>query len=94
MSNNRATRTDTFRLAFATRKISELFKNPTVKAVLLAELRERGPDAKMIIKMFDKAQPVRPVQLSRQQQAASVNAAQPFDATNNVQDPPLKTPGW
>ena len=59
-----------------------------MKAVLLTELRERGPDAEMIIKMLDKVQPVRPVQLSRQQQAANVNAVQPFDATNNVQDPP------
>ena len=88
MSNNRVTRTGTFRLAFARRKISELFKTPTVKAVLLTELRERGPDAEMIIKMLDKVQPVRPVQMSRQQQAANVNAVQPFDATNNVQDPP------
>ena len=42
----------------------------------------------MIIKMLDKVQPVRPDQLSRQQQAANVNAVQPFDAPNNVQDPP------
>ena len=88
MSNNRVTRTDTFRLTFARRKISELFKNPTVKAVLLTEFRERQSDADMIIKMLDKVQPVRPVQLSRQQQTANVNAVQPFDATNNVQDPP------
>ena len=59
-----------------------------MKAVLLTELREKGPDAEMIIKMLDKVQPVRPVQLSRQQQAANVNAVQSFDATNNVQDPP------
>ena len=88
MSNSRVTRTDTFRLAFARRKISELFKNPTVKAVLPTELRERGPDVEMVIKMLDKVQPVRPLQLSRQQQAANVNAVQPFDAINNDQDPP------
>ena len=59
-----------------------------MKAVLLTELRERRPDAEMIIKMLEKVQPVRPVQLSRQQQATNVNAVQPFDASNNVQGPP------
>ena len=88
MSNNRVTRTDTFRLDFTIRKIGELFKNPTVKAVLLTELRERGPDAEMIVKMLDKVQPVKPVQLPRQQQAANANVAQPFDVTNNVQNSP------
>ena len=51
MANNRVTKTHTFRLAFARRKIIELFKNPTVKAVLLTELRERGPDAEIVVKM-------------------------------------------
>ena len=58
MSNKRVIRTNTFRLAFARRKINELFKSPVVKAVLLTELREMGPDAEMIVKLLDKVQPV------------------------------------
>ena len=61
MSNNRVTRTDTFRLTFTRRKISELFKSPMVKAVLLTELREMGPDAEVIVKLLDKVHPVKPV---------------------------------
>ena len=86
MSNNRVTRTDTSSLAFARRKISEL--SPMVKAVLLTELREMGPDAEMIVKLLHKVQPVKPAQLPRQQQAANANAVQPFDGANNVQNPP------
>ena len=58
------------------------------RSVYYSRILQWGPGAEMIIKMLDKVQPVRPVELSRQQQAANVNAAQPFDATNNVQDPP------
>ena len=88
MSNNKVTKTDTFRLPFTRRKISELFKSPMVKAVLLTELREMGPDAEMIVKLLDKVQPVKPVQLPRQQQAANANTVLPFDGPNNVQNSP------
>ena len=59
-----------------------------VKAVLLTELREMGPDAKMIVKLLDKVHPVKPVQLPRQQQAANANVVQPYDVANHVQNPP------
>ena len=88
MSNNKVTKTDTFRLAFNRRKISELFKGPMVKAVLLTELREIGPDAEMIVKFLDKVLSVKPVQLPRQKQAAKANVVQPYDVTNSVQNPP------
>ena len=50
-----------------------------VKAVLLIELREMGPDAEMIVKLLDKVHSVKPVQLPRPQQAANANVVQPFD---------------
>ena len=73
MSNNRVGRTNTFRLAITKRKIAELFKNPTMKVVLLAEIRERGYDAAMITKMLDKIQPVKAAQLPGQQPVANAN---------------------
>ena len=87
MSNNKVTKTDTFRLAFTRRKINELSKRPLVKAVLLTELRKMGPDAEMIVKLSDKVHPVKPVQLPRQHQAANANIVQPYDVANNVQNP-------
>ena len=65
MSNKKVTKTDTFRLAFTRRKLNELFKSPMLKAVLLTELREMGPDAEMIVKLLDKVHLVKPVQLHR-----------------------------
>ena len=85
MSNNKVTKADTFRLAFTRRKINELFRSPLVKAVLLTEIREMGPDAEMIV---DKVHPVKPVQLPRQQQAVNANVVQPYDVANNVQNTP------
>ena len=95
MSSNRVRKPNTFWLAFIRRKIAELFKSPMVKAVLLTELRERGPDAAMIIKMLDKVQPVRPVQLPRQQPVANVNVnvVQPQNVNNNVQPRPKPRDG-
>ena len=88
MSNNKVTKTDSFRLAFSRRKISELVKSPMVKAVLLPELREMVPDAGMIVKLLDQVHPVKPVQLPRQQQAANANVVQPYDIANDVQNTP------
>ena len=88
MSNNKVTKTDTFRLAFTRRKTSELFKSPMVKAVLLTELRKMGSDAEMIVKLLDKVHPVKLVQLPRQQQAANANVVQPYDVANTVHNPP------
>ena len=62
-----------------------------VKAVLLTELREIGPDAEMIVKLLDKVHLVKPVQLPRQQQAANANVVQPDDVANNVQNPPPRS---
>ena len=90
MSNNKVIKTDTFRLAFTRRKISELFKSPMMKSVLLTEPREMGPDAEMIVKLLDKVHPVKPVQLPRQQQAANANVVQPYDVANNVKNPSPK----
>ena len=58
---------DTFRLAFIGGKIKELFKSLMVKAVLLTELREMDPDAELIVKLLDKIQPVKPIQLPKHQ---------------------------
>ena len=88
MSNNKVTKTDTFRLVFTRRKINELFKSPMVKAVLLTKIREMGPDTEMIVKLLEKVHPVNPVQLPRQQQATNANVAQPYNVANNVQDTP------
>ena len=88
MSNIKVTKTDTFRLAFTRRKINELFKSPVVKALLLTEIRDLGPDAEMIVKLLDKVHSVKPVQLPRQQQAANTNVVQPYDVANDVQDTP------
>ena len=80
-SNQQNTPSDTFRLAFIRRKIKELFKNPVLKAVLLTELRERGPYGEMIVKLLNKVHAVRTVQLPKpqqQQQADNTNAVQPF----------------
>ena len=46
-----------------------------VKAMLLTELREIGPDAELIVKMLGKIQPVKPVQLPKHQ--PNVNQAAP-----------------
>ena len=91
MSNNKVTKADTFRLAFTGRKINDLFKSPMVKAVLLTEIRELGPDAEMIAKLLDKVHPVKPVQLPRQQEAANANVVQPYDVANDVQDTQPRT---
>ena len=77
MANNQPASSDessTFRLAF-TSKIKVLFKSPMVKAVLLIEIRELGPDAELIVRLMDKIQPVKPVKLPSQQQPNN-NAAQ------------------
>ena len=84
MSNNKVTKTDTFRLAFTRRKINDLFKSPMAKTMLLTEIREMGPNAEMIVKLLDKVHPVKPVQLPRQQQAANTNVVQPYDVANYV----------
>ena len=59
-----------------------------VKAVLLTEIREIGPDTEMIVKLLYKVHQVKPVQLPRQQQAANANVVQPYDVANNVENPP------
>ena len=59
-----------------------------VKAVLLTEIRELGPDAEMIVKLLDKIHSVKPVQLPRQQQAANANVVQPYDVADDAQDTP------
>ena len=86
MSNHKVIKADTFRLAFTIRKINDLFKSPVVKAVLLNEIRELGPDAEMIVKLLDKVHPLKPVQLLRQQQAANANVVQHYNVANDVQD--------
>ena len=64
-----------------------------MKAVLLTEIRELGPDAEMIVKLLDKVHPVKPVQLPRQQQATNANVVQPYDVDNDVQDTPRPQDG-
>ena len=64
------------------RKIRNLFQGPKVRAVLLNELRVRGPDAELLVQMLDKVQArgvVKPVQSVKSQPVSA-----PVPATPNV----------
>ena len=92
MASNQSSSTNTFRLAFLRRKIRNLFQSPTVRAVLLNELRVRGPDVELLVQMLDKVQArgvVKPVQPVKSQPVPA-----PVPATPNVvqNDPATATP--
>ena len=92
MASNQSSSTNTFRLAFLRRKIRNLFQSLTVRAVLLNELRVRGPDAELLVQMLDKVQArgvVKPVQSVKPQPAPSLVPATPNVVQN---DPALATP--
>ena len=92
MASNQSSSTNTFRLAFLRRKIRNLFQSPTVRAVLLNELRVRGPDAELLVQMLDKVQArgvVKPVQSVKPQPVPAPVPATPNIAQN---DPAPATP--
>ena len=62
MASNQSSSTNIFRLAFLRRKIRNLFQSPTVRAVLLNELRVRGPDAEFLVQVRGVVKPVQPVE--------------------------------
>ena len=89
MASDQSNSANTFRLAFL-RKIRNLFQSPTVKAVLLNELRVRGPDAELLVPMLDKVQArrvVKPVQPVEPQPVPAPGPAIP----NVVQADPVPT---
>ena len=76
----------TFRLAFLRRKIKNTFQSPVLKAALLAELRDKGPDAELVVHMLEKVQAVRTVSVQHVQSMPNIQPppAQPAPAVNRV----------
>ena len=88
MSNRQGNIDRTFRLAFTRRKIRTTFQSHALRTALLAELKNRGPDSELIVKMVERVQVtktavVQPVQpILQPAQAAPVQSvpAQPAPA--------------
>ena len=59
MSNRQGNVDCTFRLAFIRRKIGATFQSNALKAALLAELNNRGPDSELVVKMIERVQVTR-----------------------------------
>ena len=59
MSNRQGNVNCTLRLAFIRRKIRATFQSNALKAVLLAELSNRGPNSELVVKMIDRVQVTR-----------------------------------
>ena len=59
MSNRQGNVNHTFRMAFIRRKIRATFQSNALKAALLAELRNRGPDSELVFKMIERVQVTR-----------------------------------
>ena len=78
----------TFRLAFIRRKIRATFQSNALKAALLAELNNRGPDSDLVVKMIERVQvtktavvqPVQPIPQPAQTAPAQPVPAQPAPA--------------
>ena len=83
----------TFRLAFLRRKIRNTFQSPVLKAALLAELRDKGPDAELVVHMFEKVKAVRTVSVQHVQPMPNFQPppAQPAQVVHRVDqaNPPL-----
>ena len=75
MESNQSSSANTFRLVFLRRKIRNLFQSPTVKAVLLNELRVRGPDAELLVQMLDKVQASKTCSTCRASASASTSSS-------------------
>ena len=84
-------------MAFIRRKIRTTFQSNTLKAALLAELSNGGPDLELVVKMVERVQvtrtavvqPMQPVQATSQyvQPAPAQPApAQPAPAVNGARD--------
>ena len=97
MSNRQGNVNHTFRMAFIRRKIRTTFQSNTLKAALLAELSNGGPDLELVVKMVERVQvtrtavvqPMQPVQATSQyvQPAPAQPApAQPAPAVNGARD--------
>ena len=96
-SSNSASSNHTFRLAFLRRKIRNTFQSPVLKAALLAELRDKGPDAELVVHMLEKVQAVRTVSVQHVQPMPNVQPtpAQPAPVVNRVDqaNPPVVRDG-
>ena len=94
MSNRQGNVNHTFRMAFSRQKIRTTFQSNTLKAALLAELSNGGPDLEMVVKMVERVQvtrtavvqPVQPTPQPVQPAPAQPAPAQPAPAANGVRD--------
>ena len=89
MSNRQGNVNRTFRLTFIRRKIRATFQSNVLKAALLAQLSNRGPDSELVVKMIEGVQVTRtavvqPVQPTPQ--PVQPAPAQPAPAANGVRD--------
>ena len=81
-------------MAFIRRKIRATFQSNALKAALLAELSNRGPDSELVVKMIERVQvtrtavvqPVQPIPQPVQPAPAQPAPAQPAPAANGVRD--------
>ena len=88
MSNRQGNVDHTFRMAFIRRKIRATFQSNALKAALLAELSNRGPDSELVVKMIERVQvtrtavvqPVQPIPQPAQPAPAQPVPAQPAPA--------------
>ena len=88
MSNRQGNVDCTFRMAFIRRKIRATFPSNALKAALLAELSNRGPDSELVVKMIEGVQvtrtavvqPVQPIPQPAQTAPAQPVPAQPAPA--------------
>ena len=85
MSNRQGNVDHTFRMAFIRRKIRATFQSNALKAALLAEHSNRGPDSELVVKMIERVQvtrtavvrPVQPIPQPSQAAPAQPVPAQP-----------------
>ena len=88
MSNRQGNVNHTFRMAFIRRKIRTTFQSNALKAALLAELSNGGPDSELVVKMIERVQitrtavvqPVQPIPQPVQPAPAQPSPAQPASA--------------
>ena len=94
MSNRQGNVNRTFRLAFIRRRIRATFQSNALKAALLAELSNMGPDSELVVKMIERVQvtraavvqPGRPTPQPVQPAPAQPAPTQPAPAANGVKD--------
>ena len=94
MSNRQGNVNCTFRMTFIRRKIRATFQSNALKAALLAERSNRGPDSELVVKMIERVrvtrtavvQPVQPTPQPVQPAPAQPAPAQLVPAANGVRD--------